>query len=91
VREYLLPPDSEAGSREADAAEELIGIIHSYLNVDVRVTACGLQNAIQATKSALLNRRALKLALPLSRSRSTPGSGAGRSLRALLQSARMRA
>jgi FrmR/RcnR family transcriptional regulator, repressor of frmRAB operon len=31
VREYLLPPDSEAGSREADAAEELIEIIHSYL------------------------------------------------------------
>jgi hypothetical protein len=25
------PPDSEAGSREADAAEELIEIIHSYL------------------------------------------------------------
>jgi DNA-binding FrmR family transcriptional regulator len=31
VREYLLPPDSEAGSREVDAAEELIEIIHSYL------------------------------------------------------------
>src|ERR1700724_1972468 len=30
VREYLLPPDSEAGSREVDAAEELIEIIHSY-------------------------------------------------------------
>jgi FrmR/RcnR family transcriptional regulator, repressor of frmRAB operon len=31
VREYLLPPDGEAGSREVDAAEELIEIIHSYL------------------------------------------------------------
>ena len=31
VREYLLPPDSEAGSRAVDAAEELIEIIHSYL------------------------------------------------------------
>ncbi len=31
VREYLLPPDSEAGSRVVDAAEELIEIIHSYL------------------------------------------------------------
>ncbi|HEX3521896.1 MAG TPA: metal/formaldehyde-sensitive transcriptional repressor [Stellaceae bacterium] len=31
VREYLLPPGSEAGSREVDAAEELIEIIHSYL------------------------------------------------------------
>ena len=31
VREYLLPPESEAGSREVDAAEELIEIIHSYL------------------------------------------------------------
>jgi len=31
VREYLLPPDCEAGSREADGAEELIEIIHSYL------------------------------------------------------------
>src|ERR1700694_646410 len=31
VREYLLPPVSEAGSREVDAAEELIEIIHSYL------------------------------------------------------------
>jgi hypothetical protein len=30
VREYLLPRDSEAGSRELDAAEELIEIIHSY-------------------------------------------------------------
>jgi DNA-binding FrmR family transcriptional regulator len=31
VREHLVPPDSEAGSREVDAAEELIEIIHSYL------------------------------------------------------------
>jgi DNA-binding FrmR family transcriptional regulator len=31
VREYLLPLDTEAGSRQADAAEELIEIIHSYL------------------------------------------------------------
>ena len=31
VREYLLPPDSEAGSTQTDAAEELIEIIHSYL------------------------------------------------------------
>jgi FrmR/RcnR family transcriptional regulator, repressor of frmRAB operon len=31
VREYLVSPDSEAGSREMDAAEELIEIIHSYL------------------------------------------------------------
>ena len=25
VREYLLPPDSEAGSREADAADRAVG------------------------------------------------------------------
>lgn len=31
VREYLLPPDSEPGSAQTDAAEELIEIIHSYL------------------------------------------------------------
>jgi DNA-binding FrmR family transcriptional regulator len=31
VREYLLPLGTEAGSRQADAAEELIEIIHSYL------------------------------------------------------------
>ena len=31
VREYLLPADIEAGSRQVDAAEELIEIIHSYL------------------------------------------------------------
>jgi hypothetical protein len=31
VREHLVPPDSEAGSREVDAPEELIEIIHSYL------------------------------------------------------------
>jgi FrmR/RcnR family transcriptional regulator, repressor of frmRAB operon len=31
VREYLLPNDSAAASRQADAAEELIEIIHSYL------------------------------------------------------------
>jgi hypothetical protein len=31
VREYLLPSDSEVGSRQTDAAEELIEIIHSYL------------------------------------------------------------
>jgi DNA-binding FrmR family transcriptional regulator len=31
VREYLLPPDSEPGSTQTDAAEELIEIIHSYL------------------------------------------------------------
>ena len=31
VREYLLPADSEAGSPQVDAAEELIEIIHSYL------------------------------------------------------------
>jgi FrmR/RcnR family transcriptional regulator, repressor of frmRAB operon len=30
-RQYLLPPDGEAGSREVNAAEELIEIIHSYL------------------------------------------------------------
>jgi len=30
VREYLLPPDSEPGSAQTDAAEELIEIIHSY-------------------------------------------------------------
>jgi DNA-binding FrmR family transcriptional regulator len=31
VREYLSPADSEADPRQADAAEELIEIIHSYL------------------------------------------------------------
>lgn len=31
VREYLLPVDSETETRQADAAEELIEIIHSYL------------------------------------------------------------
>ena len=31
VRENLLPNDGAAGSRQADAAEELIEIIHSYL------------------------------------------------------------
>jgi DNA-binding FrmR family transcriptional regulator len=31
VREYLSPVDSEADARQADAAEELIEIIHSYL------------------------------------------------------------
>ena len=31
VPEYLLPLGTEAGSRQADAAEELIEIIHSYL------------------------------------------------------------
>jgi FrmR/RcnR family transcriptional regulator, repressor of frmRAB operon len=31
VREYLLPADGAVGSREVDAAEELIEIIHSYL------------------------------------------------------------
>jgi len=31
VREYLSPADSEADQRQADAAEELIEIIHSYL------------------------------------------------------------
>jgi DNA-binding FrmR family transcriptional regulator len=31
VREYLLPADGEAEPRQADAAEELIEIIHSYL------------------------------------------------------------
>jgi DNA-binding FrmR family transcriptional regulator len=31
VREYLSPVDSEADPRQADAAEELIEIIHSYL------------------------------------------------------------
>ena len=31
VREYLSPVDSEADPRHADAAEELIEIIHSYL------------------------------------------------------------
>ena len=31
VREYLLPNDDAAGSRQTDAAEELIEIIHSYL------------------------------------------------------------
>jgi len=31
VREYLSPVDSDADPRQADAAEELIEIIHSYL------------------------------------------------------------
>lgn len=31
VREYLLPAAGEAEPRQADAAEELIEIIHSYL------------------------------------------------------------
>jgi DNA-binding FrmR family transcriptional regulator len=31
IREYLSPVDSEADPRQADAAEELIEIIHSYL------------------------------------------------------------
>jgi hypothetical protein len=31
VREYLLPPDSEPGSAQTDAAAGLIEIIHSYL------------------------------------------------------------
>jgi DNA-binding FrmR family transcriptional regulator len=31
VREHLVPPDSESGSREVDAAEELLEITHSYL------------------------------------------------------------
>jgi FrmR/RcnR family transcriptional regulator, repressor of frmRAB operon len=31
VRAYLVPTDGEAASRQADAAEELIEIIHSYL------------------------------------------------------------
>jgi FrmR/RcnR family transcriptional regulator, repressor of frmRAB operon len=31
VREYLSPDDSETDPRQADAAEELIEIIHSYL------------------------------------------------------------
>jgi FrmR/RcnR family transcriptional regulator, repressor of frmRAB operon len=31
VREYLLPVDGDAEPRQADAAEELIEIIHSYL------------------------------------------------------------
>lgn len=31
VREYLLPADGKTGPRAADAAEELIEIIHSYL------------------------------------------------------------
>jgi DNA-binding FrmR family transcriptional regulator len=31
VREYLSPVDGEAKPRQADAAEELIEIIHSYL------------------------------------------------------------
>jgi DNA-binding FrmR family transcriptional regulator len=31
VREYLLPVDSEAERLQADAPEELIEIIHSYL------------------------------------------------------------
>jgi DNA-binding FrmR family transcriptional regulator len=31
VREYLAPADGDADPRQADAAEELIEIIHSYL------------------------------------------------------------
>jgi DNA-binding FrmR family transcriptional regulator len=31
VREYLSPVDSDADPLQADAAEELIEIIHSYL------------------------------------------------------------
>ena len=31
VREYLLPNNDAHGSRQANAAEELIEIIHSYL------------------------------------------------------------
>ena len=31
VREYLSPADGDADPRKADAAEELIEIIHSYL------------------------------------------------------------
>jgi DNA-binding FrmR family transcriptional regulator len=31
VREYLSPADSDTDPRQADAAEELIEIIHSYL------------------------------------------------------------
>jgi FrmR/RcnR family transcriptional regulator, repressor of frmRAB operon len=31
VRKYLSPVDSETDPRQADAAEELIEIIHSYL------------------------------------------------------------
>jgi FrmR/RcnR family transcriptional regulator, repressor of frmRAB operon len=31
VREHLLPNDAADGSRQADAGEELIEIIHSYL------------------------------------------------------------
>jgi DNA-binding FrmR family transcriptional regulator len=31
VREHLLPNDGANGPRQADAAEELIEIIHSYL------------------------------------------------------------
>ena len=31
VREYLLPSESEPGSAQTDAGEELIEIIHSYL------------------------------------------------------------
>jgi hypothetical protein len=31
VREYLSPADSDADPLKADAAEELIEIIHSYL------------------------------------------------------------
>ena len=31
VRQYLVPADRNADPRQADAAEELIEIIHSYL------------------------------------------------------------
>jgi DNA-binding FrmR family transcriptional regulator len=31
VREYLVPMDGGAAPRQADATEELIEIIHSYL------------------------------------------------------------
>jgi DNA-binding FrmR family transcriptional regulator len=41
VREYLLPRDSEAGSRELDAAKELIEISHSYLTYGDCVSPIG--------------------------------------------------
>jgi DNA-binding FrmR family transcriptional regulator len=31
IREYLMPADGEAAPLQADAAEELIEIVHSYL------------------------------------------------------------
>jgi FrmR/RcnR family transcriptional regulator, repressor of frmRAB operon len=31
VREYLAPPDTDTDPRQADAAEELIEVIHTYL------------------------------------------------------------